>query len=478
MRPVQLDRFQQLRTLQRRRKHLLFKLFASHLYCQLLRIKAIITCVQLILLVDSNTKKRVTWGGRTAGSKNLKRRKTSTWFMDYLGPSPVYTALLFRRRFAVPRTLFYKLRHDLLQFNPSFWEQRRRGVGALGHTTEQRLLSALRILSSGCSADSLDDGSVMSEQCVLDSIHNFCNDVIAFYGPRFLNRRPTRQELDIISSTYESVGFPGCIGSVDCMKLFWKNCPFYEKGQLLNTKESSKLATVVCEAWCDHDLYCWHWFPGRAGTNNDLTVLYSSPLFQDIFNGLFNISKSDGYTIPPSTAKRIMNYFLVDGIYPDWPIFAKPIHNAVNIIKKFFSARQEATRKDVERLFGVLQSRFGVLRLEFETWDLTTIIAISNTCVILHNMIIRMQQDGEFYEEVGDINVVTELLEKENYNVVLSREEYIHNVHLSHTSMQCGIEEFVDDLIMNELHLTDNRKHDSLMTDLANHIYKNKNKFV
>ncbi len=173
-----------------------------------------------------------------------------------------------------------------------------------------------------------------------------------------------------------------------------------------------------------------------------------------------------------------MHYFLVDGIYPDWPIFVKPIHNAVTIVKKFFSARQEAIRKDIERLFGVLQSRFGILRLEFETWDLDNIISIANTCVILHNMIVRMQQDGEFFEEVGDINVVTELLEKENLNVVLSREEYDHNICLSNETLQRGIEDVIDDLVMNEIELTDNTKHDSLMTDLAAHMSKNKDQFT
>ncbi len=292
---------QKLRNLQRQRRRLLFKLFAIHLQCQLIRMTIIVTCVDIILHLRTAKKRSISWGGRVFGSKNLKRRKKSTWITDYLGTSPVYTPLLFRRRFAVPRTLFQRLRSDLLIHNPGFWKQRRRGVGALGHSTEQRLLSALRILSSGCSADSLDDGSVMSEQCVLDSIRTFCNDVISLYGPRFLNRRPTQSELSSISKDYKAVGFPGCIGSVDCMKLFWKNCPYYEKGQLLNSKESSKLATIVCEAWCDHDLYCWNWYPGRAGTNNDLTVLYSSPLFRDIFNGLFKLSSNDVYTIPPST---------------------------------------------------------------------------------------------------------------------------------------------------------------------------------
>ncbi len=264
----------------------------------------------------------------------------------------------------------------------------------------------------------------------------FCNDVVRLYGPRFLNRRPTSAEMSEISNKYKTVGFPGCVGCVDCMKIYWKNCPYYEKGQRLNTKESTKLATIVCEAWCDHDLYCWNWYPGRAGTNNDLTVLHSSQLFRDIFNGLFKLNTNDVYNISPSTTVRSMYYFLVDGIYPDWPLFVKPIHNAVTKIHKFFSGRQEATRKDVERLFAVLQSRFGILRLETEAWTLDYIIDFSNTCVILHNIIVRMQQNGEFYEEVGDLDVITKLLDEEHSNVVISSQQFRNNLEESHNDLQ------------------------------------------
>ncbi len=151
---------QKLQNIQRRNRYLLFKMFIVHLRCQIIRLSILTTCIQILFRLQ--TKRKSIWGGRALGSRNLKRRKVSTWISDYLGPTPVYPSNLFRRRFAVPRTLFERLRNDLLAFNPTFWKQRRRGVGALGHTPEQRVLCALRILSTGCSHDNLDDGSVMS----------------------------------------------------------------------------------------------------------------------------------------------------------------------------------------------------------------------------------------------------------------------------------------------------------------------------
>lgn len=81
--------------------------------------------------------------------------------------------------------------------------------------------------------------------------------------------------------------------------------------------------------------------------------------------------------------------------------------------EKFFSSTQEGRRKDLERLFGVLQSRFEILRKEMRNWDLIDIVDISNTCVFIHNMIVKMQQEGLFHDKAGNTNVVTELIDNQ-----------------------------------------------------------------
>ena len=47
-------------------------------------------------------------------------------------------------------------------------------------------------------------------------------------------------------------------------------------------------------------------------------------------------------------------YYLTDGIYPLWFTFVKTIHNHDNEKTRKFAKQQEACRKDVERVFGVL----------------------------------------------------------------------------------------------------------------------------
>lgn len=75
--------------------------------------------------------------------------------------------------------------------------------------------------------------------------------------------------------------------------------------------------------------------------------------------------------------------------------------------------RQEPRRNDTERLFGVLQSRFRVLWEDIGMSYLEDIVKVSETCVILQNLIVRMHQEGEFTEDIqkeeGKINILTEL---------------------------------------------------------------------
>lgn len=67
-----------------------------------------------------------------------------------------------------------------------------------------------------------------------------------------------------------------------------------------------------------------------------------------------------------------MGYYLADDIYPTWFTFVKTIKRSViNTAKQsHFVTIHEAQRKDVERAFGVLQKRFGIIRgLVLETGD-------------------------------------------------------------------------------------------------------------
>jgi len=71
-----------------------------------------------------------------------------------------------------------------------------------------------------------------------------------------------------------------------------------------------------------------------------------------------------------------------------------------------FAERQEAVRKEVERAFGVLQSRFVIVRGPARNMDKAELGMIMKACIILRNMIVedeRNSYDLAFeYDDVED----------------------------------------------------------------------------
>lgn len=78
---------------------------------------------------------------------------------------------------------------------------------------------------------------------------------------------------------------------------------------------------------------------------------------------------------------------------------------------------QETLRKDIEPIFGVIQAGFHVLRKEAYLWRDRDVLAVSETCFILHNVLFRMNQEGYLEGDATEysqtVNLVTELYEEE-----------------------------------------------------------------
>jgi hypothetical protein len=296
--------------------------------------------------------------------RNIERQREEgheRLFNDYFSETPVYTDEQFRRRYRMHKHVFLRIVEALGQHD-EYFQLRIDATGRSGLSPLQKCTAVIRMLAYGTSADSVDDYLRIGETTTLKCVDKFTRGVINLFGPQYL-RKPTTEDIERFLRMGEARGFPGMLGSIDCMHWERKNCPVSFKGQYIRGDHGKP--TVMLEAVASQDLWIWHAFFGVAGSNNDINVLNQSDVFNDVMQGR---APEVHYSV--NGHEYNMGYYLSDGIYPEWATFVKSIPMPQGDKRKLFAKHQEGARKDIERAFGVLQSRFAIIRtrLDLGTW--------------------------------------------------------------------------------------------------------------
>jgi hypothetical protein len=281
-------------------------------------------------------------------------------------------------RFRMCKSLFLKIVDEMKSANDKF-VQKRDAAGKQGFSAKQKCTIAIKMLAFGSIADAHDDGIRMGESTIFECLTKFVKTVTAVFGPEFL-RPPNETELEHILAVNKARGFPGMMGSIDCMHWEWERCPTALAGMYKGHKGKP---TIILEAVATQDLRIWHAYFGLPGSHNDINVLQRSPVFDDVADG--NAPPVD-FSVNGNTYS--LGYYLADGIYPEWATLVKSISAPISNKQKVFAAQQEACRKDVERAFGVLQAKWEILHGPARLWKQKTLNSIMRACVILHNVVI------------------------------------------------------------------------------------------
>ncbi|XP_022040117.1 uncharacterized protein LOC110942650 [Helianthus annuus] len=278
------------------------------------------------------------------------------------------------------KRLFLKIVSDV-QANNSWFQEGVDGSMKKSFTPMQKVTTAIKQLTTGNPPDENEEYLNMAERTSRECLEYFCEILCNLYASKFL-RRLTSHDVALLYQAHDDKHhLPWMLGSLDYTHFVWRMCPTELRGQYM--RGDHRYPTIMLEAVASQDLWIWHAFCGPPGSQNDNNVLQQSPFFLTQQNGT-------AVKCPFYVNNHLYNrgYYLTDGIYTTWSVFVKSFPYPHIVKEKKFKRQHETARKDMERAFGVLKAKLGVLNRPMRAMSVKKIRNVVYACIIMHNMIL------------------------------------------------------------------------------------------
>ena len=133
----------------------------------------------------------------------------------YFSDNPLYNDDQFRRRFRMRKHLFLRIVQALGVWSPYFC-LRRDAFSKVGLSPLQKCTAAIRMMAYGSPADLMDETFEVAESTAMECLIHFVHGVRSLFGAQYL-RKPTSEDIQRLLQVAEQRGFPGMLGSLDCM---------------------------------------------------------------------------------------------------------------------------------------------------------------------------------------------------------------------------------------------------------------------
>ena len=135
---------------------------------------------------------------------------------DYFAPKPTFSDdPWFHRRFRMRKPLFLRIVEGV-ETHDDYFKLTRDCCGQLSFSAKQKCTVALRMLALGTVADAVGEVIRMGESTCLKTIVKFVRAIVEVFGPEYL-KEPNMRDTEKLLATGEARGFPGMLGSIDCM---------------------------------------------------------------------------------------------------------------------------------------------------------------------------------------------------------------------------------------------------------------------
>jgi hypothetical protein len=144
----------------------------------------------------------------------------------------------------------------------------------------------------------------------------------------------------------------------------------------------------------DHTRRIQHSTRSFFGARNDKTTSLFDPWLTGVHSGIlpkssvfYELMNADG-----TFSSETVAWLICDGGYHKWATMICPYGATSVRAERLWSEMLESVRKDVECVFGIMKSRFRILRHGMRIHYFHEIDAVWFTCCIMHNML--LEHDG------------------------------------------------------------------------------------
>ena len=345
---------------------------------------------------------------KTRSKYPRKDQKDSLCWRDYLANAPRADLALhphgrlagiFRRDFHVP----FKLFQELVELARDRWwptwnDHNVCRAGKPVFHLELKVLGALYALANGATQFMVSRHTNLSEEIHRSFFLKWLHHMASISDEYIYMPRDDATYKRVVGE-YTARGFPGCIGSIDCVHIGWDRCPT----QYTNVYTGMEgFHSIAYEVICTSRKFIQSVTVGHPGTRNDKHIVRTDDNVLELLYGNGWLNSKNWQCCGPEGQTRTFRgvYLICNRGYHCWPCLISPYKNNVPGSPTMrWSKNLESVRKDIENVFGILKVRFKFLKNFNSLHKQRDINAAFVTCCMLHNMMLRV--DGYLDEHLS-----------------------------------------------------------------------------
>ena len=329
--------------------------------------------------------------------------RESVWgrLLDHadVGDATTPKGVQFLRRFRMPHTAWLELVNEW-KAHPDWYNETRVGRnGVVCIPVDILLACCIRYCAYGVSFDICSECSNVAESTLQSFFLKTFIPIMSgkFMSDKYIYLPRTEAELEHVLGQYKRAGLPGCFGSIDGVHVRLYCCP---AGLYIVHKNGAKQhPTRSYQVIASHTCRIQYVSKGVPGSVNDMGAVRSDATIMG-----FNRSLP---TFHGPTAKLVRDvtftlrwpaekgggeeehkggYLITDGGYIAWECMISPEEVATDALSFAFRTLVESTRKDVERVFGMLKKKYQILNNGIRQHSVGDADGIMTACSVLYNI--------------------------------------------------------------------------------------------